>query len=197
MEGVGPWLARMRWRRRGAWMWPCFFALTIIDAQVGHSLPASGESQSMSDALLSAIVFNVIVVALLARPAGIVLRRVRRDLPKIVATDYAGTGLMLAIALALTIGGIAHRSTIEQHRRSLVDAVARAQAFIGARAPAEFRGNVSEADTVTIEPGLYRTCVPGVHGIRTYCVIVNSSLPFARSVKFDGYESNAVFAAGT
>ncbi len=50
-------------------------------------------------------------------------------------------------------------------------------------------------DTVTIEPGIYRTCVPGGNG-RTYCVVVKPALPFDRSVKFDGYESNRDFDAG-
>ena len=41
------------------------------------------------------------------------------------------------------------------------DATARAQAWIGDRAPAEFRRNVEELDTYAIQPGsVYRTCVP-------------------------------------
>ena len=32
---------------------------------------------------------------------------------------------------------------------------------------------------------------------RTYCVIVNDKLPFARSVSFGGYEPNEVMSAGT
>ena len=78
------------------------------------------------------------------------------------------------------------------------DAITRAQAWIGDRAPAEFRRNLEFVSTVAIEPGrVYRTCVPSVDGRRTYCVIVNTNLPFAQSVSFAGYESNAVFAQGT
>jgi hypothetical protein len=40
-------------------------------------------------------------------------------------------------------------------------------------------------------------CVPGAHSRRTYCVVVNARAPFARSVRFSGYEPNSVFAAGT
>jgi hypothetical protein len=80
----------------------------------------------------------------------------------------------------------------------MTDAIARAQAFIGDRAPAEFRRNVQWVSTYAIEPGsLYRTCVPNAERSRTYCVVVNTRLPFERSVKFAGYESNADLSAGT
>jgi hypothetical protein len=177
-------------------MWPAFAALTLADAVIGHALPSSGDAETFADALLSAIVLNLIAVALLARIAGIGLRRRRPDLPAIVARDYAGTWLLCAVAATLLVAGIAHHSTVDAHRRALTDAVARAQAWIGTRAPAEFRRNVGQADTVTIEAGLYRTCVPSDRTDRTYCVVVHESMPLAASVRFDGYESNAVFAAG-
>jgi hypothetical protein len=196
MEGLGSWLSRMRWRRRGAWMWPAFVALSVADALIGHALPASGDRERLSDALLSALFFNLIVVAVLARIGARLLRRGRRDLPAIVARDYAGTGLLVTLTVALAVAGFAHRPTIDSHHRKLVEAVARAQAWIGDRAPAEFRRNVAEADTLTIETGVYRTCVRGDMSARTYCVVVKTDMPLADSVRFDGYESNAVFDQG-
>ena len=41
-----------------------------------------------------------------------------------------------------------------------------------------------------------RACVSSPDGTRTYCVIVKDRLPLARSVSFDGYEPNSVFAEG-
>jgi hypothetical protein len=38
--------------------------------------------------------------------------------------------------------------------------------------------------------------VPSARTGRTYCVIVNTRAPFARSVTFDGYEPNSVFSEG-
>jgi hypothetical protein len=73
----------------------------------------------------------------------------------------------------------------------------RAEAYIGDRAPAAFRRNATHPDTYTIQAGsIYRTCVPNDAHTRTWCVVVRQSLPFARSVVFDGYEPNSVFAAG-
>ncbi len=196
MDGAS--LHRLRWRLRGAWLWPAFVALTIADAVVGHMLPPAGDGQSVVSAALVALVLNLIAVILLSRPLGAVLRRTRGDLPGIVARDYAGTTVIVVIALALLTAGLLHRSTREAQRSTMYDAIKRAQAYIGDRAPAQFRRNLELVDTFVIQQGsIYRTCVPSDDRKRTYCVIVNDKLPFARSVSFGGYEPNEVMSAGT
>jgi hypothetical protein len=193
----GAWLHRMRWRRRGAWLWPAFIALTVADAVVGHLLPPSGESQTLIGAALVAGVLNLIGVVLLSRPLGAVFRRVRADLPAIVARDYAGTTVVTAVAVALLVAGLAHHPTLAAHHSTMEDAIKRAQAWIGDRAPAEFRRNIRFVSTFAIQPGsIYRTCVPSDRRDRTYCVIVKTKLPFAQSVSFGGYEPNSIFSQG-
>jgi len=193
----GALLARIRWRRRGAWLWPAFALFTAFDAAVGHALPPTGESQSVVAAALLGAVLNLVGVVLLSRPLGAAIRRVRGDLPAVVARNYAGTWIVLAIALALVIAGVAHRPAIQADQRAMDDATVRAQAWIGDRAPAPFRRNLARVDTYAIQPGsIYRACVPSDDG-RTYCVIVKTHLPFASSVSFAGYEPNALFAQGT
>jgi hypothetical protein len=196
MDGAS--LHRLRWRLRGAWLWPAFVALTIADAVVGHMLPPAGDGQSVVSAALVALVLNLIAVILLSRPLGAVLRRTRADLPGIVARDYAGTTVIVVIALTLLTAGLLHRSTLQAQRSTMYDAIKRAQAYIGDRAPAQFRRNLELVDTFVIQQGsIYRTCVPSDDRKRTYCVIVNDKLPFARSVSFGGYEPNEVMSAGT
>jgi hypothetical protein len=105
---------------------------------------------------------------------------------------------VVVVTAALLAAGLAHHSSITSEQQTMRDAVVRAQAYIGDRAPAEFRRNVNFVDAVAIQTGsIYRVCVPGAHGIRTYCVIVDTQLPFARSVRFAGYEPNSSVAAGT
>lgn len=194
----GAWLHRMRWRRRGAWLWPVFAALTVADAVIGHLLPPAGDSQTLVGAGLLALVLNLIAVILLSRPFGAVLRRARRDLPSIVARDYAGTCVVMAIAVGLVIAGLVHRPSLVARRNTMQDAITRAQAYIGDRAPAEFRRNLRYVDTFAIQPGsIYRTCVPSDRRRRTYCVIVKTNLPFSRSVSFAGYEPNSMMERGT
>jgi hypothetical protein len=196
-SGIRSRLARVRWRRRGAWLWPTFVLLTAADAVIGHELPPIGDSQKIFAAVLLGGIFNLLGVIVLSWPLSLVLRRVRPDLPALVARDYAGTFVVVAITAALLGAGIAHRSTILQRSTDARDAATRAEAWIGARAPAAFRRDAARLDTLTIEPGrLYRSCATSADGKRSYCVIVKMWLPAARSVSFAGHERNAVFATG-
>jgi hypothetical protein len=193
----GAWLVRLRWRQRGAWLWPTFVAAVLLDGVIGHALPAVGETQTVIAGVLAGLVLNLIAVLLLSRPLGAMLRRVRGDLPAAVARNYAGTFAVLLVVVAMLTAGLLHRPTVVAHQRALNDALARAEAWIGDRAPAVFRANAVHMNTFTIQPGsIYRTCVVSVDGTRTYCVIVKDRLPLARSVSFGGYEPNSVFAQG-
>jgi hypothetical protein len=191
------WWQRLRWRRRGAWLWPVFVAAMLVDAVLGHVRPPAGDGQSLVSAGLVGLVLNLLAVLLLSRPLGGLLRRVKPDLPWVVARNYAGTLAVVAVSAGLLLAGVAHHGTVVANQQAMRDATVRAEAWIGAHAKAEFRRNVALADTFAIEPGsIYRTCVPGQDADRTYCVIVKTNLPFAQSVRPDGSTPNSVFASG-
>ena len=193
----GGWLARARWRRRGEWLWPTFALLVIVDAVIGHELPPSGDTQTVVAAALLGCALSLAGVVILSWPLSKVVERFRPDLPRVVARDYSGTAVVVTIAVALLAAGLAHRSAVLAHRNALRDATVRAAAWIGDRAPAEFRRDVVEIDTLTIEAGsVYRSCVPSSDGRRSYCVIVKPRLPLDQSVRYAGGEPNSVFAAG-
>jgi hypothetical protein len=194
MDGA---LARLRWRRRGAWLWPAFVAATLADALIGHALPPAGDTQTLVGAALLGCFFNLLAVLLGSRPLGMLIRRRDRSLPMVVAKNYGGTVAIAVVAGALLAAGLVHRSTVTANARTLQDAIVRAQAYIGARAPDEFRRDIARVSTYTIEAGsAYRMCVVSDERARTYCVVVRPELPFAQSVKFAGYEPNSVFAEG-
>jgi hypothetical protein len=187
-------LIRLRWRLRGAWMWPAFVGLTVTDAIVLHLLPFQGEKADLVPSFLVAGVFNLVAVAVVAPLAGLALRRRRPDLPRMIATDYAGTALLGAVALTVLIAGIAHHGRISRDRERLRTAVLAGEAFIGRNAPHPFRDNVAAATTVTIEQGrTYRTCAPNMDGRRAWCVIVRTDGAAPR-IRFAGYEPNSSFA---
>jgi hypothetical protein len=191
------WSRRMRWRRRGAWMWPAFVAAVAADAFIGTQLPPAGESEGLYAAALAGLVLNTLGVILLSRPLAAIVRRRRPDLPLIVARDYAGTTIVAGVTAALLAAGLIHHGRVVGDARAMREAVIRAQAFIGDRAPAEFRRHVEFVSMFAIEPShLFRACVPGQSDRRTYCVIVDTRLPFGRDVRFAGYEPNAVFSTG-
>jgi hypothetical protein len=191
------WLARLRWRQRGAWLWPTFVVTVLLDGVIVHELPMIGDRQSVYGGLLAGLILNVLAVLFCSRPGGMLLRRVRPDLPDGVARNYAGAAAVLVVSAGILGIGLLHRSTILDRQRMLDDVVARAEAYIGDRAPAAFRVNAAHTDTFTIQAGsVYRTCVPSSNGRRTYCVIVKPKLPLAQSVVFAGYEPNWLFAEG-
>jgi hypothetical protein len=193
----GGWLARVRWRRRGAWLWPTFIALTVFDGIIGLALPVAGDSQSLMAGIVAGLLLNLLAVVAFSAPAGALLRRRRPDLPRLVARDYAGTLAVVLVAGAMTLIGVTHRASIDANQRALSVALARAAAWMGDRAPPEFRANLEHLNTYTIEPGrLYRTCVRSRRSPRTYCVIVKRDAPPGQSVTFAGYEPNSMFAAG-
>jgi hypothetical protein len=190
-------LERFRWRRRGAWMWPAFIALTVLDAVIGAALPPSGDGWDPVGAFLVAGFVNLVAIVALSVPVRVVLLRRRPDLPKLIAGDYAGTTTMLAFTALLLVIGVLHQPGLHSDRRAMQDAIKRAQAYIGDHASNAIAGNVQHVSTYTIQPGsIYRVCVPSLSGNADYCVVVRENLPFAQSVKPDGTESNAYFGLG-
>ena len=98
------WRQRLRWRLRGAWQWPVFAVLTVVDAALAAWLPWTGEGADAIGAFLFAGFLNLLAVAVLAPFLGMALRRRRRDLPFMIARDYAGTGLLVFLAVVLLVG---------------------------------------------------------------------------------------------
>ncbi|HET9074351.1 MAG TPA: hypothetical protein VFN48_07210 [Solirubrobacteraceae bacterium] len=188
---------RLRWRLSGAWMWPTLLVLTVVDAAVGHWLPSVGNGESLVFAWLEATVLMVLAMAILAPPLSFLLRRVRRDLPRPVARNYAGTIGVLGVSVWLVIAGVMHRQTITQDRHAILDATQRAEAWIGDHAPPAYMAHLRVIDIVDIQaPRLYRACVPDVTFTHSYCVVVDTSKPFGSGVAFDGHESNQLLEQG-
>ena len=127
----------------------------------------------MIGALLVAGFFNLLAVALLAPLCGLLLRRRRRDLPFMIARDYAGTALLVLI----TVGAAGGRA--DPPLGACVDERADQRAVFGAvhdyvvqTAPA-FVAGLGTLDDLKLEPDRYRACVPGPEK-RPICLFVNT-----------------------
>src|ERR1700685_2143792 len=145
-------LARMRWRRRGAWMWAGVIGLTVLDGVIGTLLPAEGDSTHFIGAMLFGAAINLFVIVLLSWPLAFVVRRIRRDYPSFIARDYAGTFLLSLVTLALLVVGLAHHAAADADHTDMDNAIVRAQAYIGARAPTQFVRNLAYVNTFVIQP---------------------------------------------
>jgi hypothetical protein len=165
-------LRRLRWRLRGAWQWPVFAVLTVVDAVLITQLPFQGDGPNALGAVWVATAANLFAVALLAPPAGAVVRRLRPDLPWVIARDYAGTGLLVVTSLVLLTGGLIHRSAVLDERADQKAMVAAVHDYVLNSEPA-FTSGLGSIDAVRLEPEHYRACVYGAED-DPICLFVNT-----------------------
>ena len=167
------WRSRVRWRLRGALLWPAFWALTLLDALLLRWLPIAGDDGTdLVPALLVSGFFNLLAVAVVAPVVALALRRRRRDLPWVIAFDRAGTALVLCVTGGLLIGGLVHRGELQENRRDLAVQRLAAVEYMREQAPAEYRRHLPATTTIRMEDELYRTCTPGDDPDRWFCVYV-------------------------
>jgi hypothetical protein len=163
---------RLRWRLRGAWQWPAFVGLTVVDAVLVARLPFSGDGADAIGAMLLAGLFNLLAVALLAPVFGMLLRRRRRDLPLMIARDYAGTALLVAITFGLVAGGVFHRSEVTAERADQRAVFAAVHDYVVQSEP-RFVDGLGSMSTWRLETDHYRVCVPGPEKL-PICLLVNT-----------------------
>lgn len=188
------WVSRLRWRIRGAWLWPCFALLTLVDGLLLHRLPPYGDGPgTYVGAVLLAGFANLFVVAVLAPLAGRRLRRRRGDLPRVVADDYAGTALVALLAVGLVIGGILHRPARAAERQDEAAVVAGVHDYVSLRAPAEYRSRLAQLDVMRLEEDTYRSCVPGPDPRRWFCMFVDTRQRPAGITRDPDEAPNAVY----
>jgi hypothetical protein len=168
------WPRRLRWRLRGAWQWPAFAALTAVDGVLLAELPFTGDGTDLFGGILLAGFINLAAVALLAPLAGRALRRRRPDLPRLIASDYAGTALLAAITTALLAGGLLHRPALADERDDERAVAAAVHDYVLTQAPGEYRAGLGALDAIRIVPDEYRACVPGDDPSRWLCLIVST-----------------------
>lgn len=190
------WRARLRWRMRGAWQWPVFLVVTAMEMVLLLELPPFEEGpRTVLAAALLAGVGNLFCVAVLAPLAGRWLRRRRRDLPRPVADNYAGTALLAAGAVAVLAAGLLHRPAVAAREADMVAQVSAVHDYVISQEP-RYRAGLARMDSIQLEAEMYRTCVPGPDPKRWLCLFVNTEQQPA-GVSLDGDRaSNAAYRAG-
>jgi hypothetical protein len=173
--GEALWQTRLRWRLRGAMLWPAFVAAVVIQALLLELLPIAGDDgPGLFAAVLLAGFLSLFVVAVAAPLAGRWLRRHRPGMPSEIATDRAGAVLLAAGCVVVVVLGLLHHSSVSAARADLSAQAASARRFVISQAPREFQANANHLNTVKLKDDLYRTCVAGEHPDRAFCVFVNT-----------------------
>jgi len=184
------WLARLRWRMRGAWLWPAFFGLTALDgAAIALLPPWEGAPGDAIGGVLMAGFANLAALAALGPLAARALRSRRRDLPRVVAYDYAGTALLVVLAAALLAAGLAHRPAEAAERGDEAAMFEAVHGFV-MREEAEWLDGLGGIDAVQLAPEVYRACVPGDDPRRSLCLIVDTDTRPARVARDGSMEPN-------
>lgn len=168
-------LRRLRWRLRGAWLWPTFVVATIAEAALLRWLPVAGDGGGWIGSLLLAGCLNVAAVAALGTLGGRALRRLRPDLPRVVADDRAGLVALATVGAALLAGGLAHRPGLLAERAAFEAQSQAVRRWLRAHGDAYARAHADEAEAVLVDDDLFRTCLPGPDPKRWLCVVVDTS----------------------
>jgi hypothetical protein len=158
MDGAAPvWHRRLRWRLRGAWMWPTFIALTLLDGLLLHWLPPVRDDIAFVGAVLIATFGNLVLIAAVGPWLA---RRIwkRREAaqpgapPKAqfeVLSDRVGTALLLAGRPLIVV------ETNQRERAAKL-----LESYVATHGDAELRRNYEASDTRRYADGYYRSCIP-------------------------------------
>jgi hypothetical protein len=196
------WPARIRWRLRGAWMWPTFIAVTLIDGMILHLLPPIGTGVDLIPAILLATFGNLFLVGAIAPwLARATWRRepVTEPAPPRarleVLTDRIGTGLLLATIVGVVAAGLAARPLVVSETQ---DTERNAKAFrnlILNSGDDELIRNLETANTIRLGEDFFRTCVARDDRRHYFCAFIDTSKHPA-DVDVDGSaEPNSAFKA--
>ena len=162
------WPTRMRWRLRGAWMWPTFVAATLLDAILLHRLSPVREGIDPIPALLIATFSNLILIGAVApwlarriwkhRPAAEPGAPAKAQLE--VLSDRMGTALLVAGVFGALAAGLANRPVIVVETDQRERGAKLLEDFVEAHGSAELRRNLEASDTRRYADGYYRSCIP-------------------------------------
>src|SRR6185312_14982086 len=139
------WPARIRWRLRGAWMWPTFITVTLVDGLILHLLPPVGTGVDLIPGILLATFGNLILIGAVAPwLAKRTWKRGRGTTPGAppraqleVLTDRIGTGILLATIVGVVAAGLAARPLVVAETESKERAAKTLYAYVTTQGSAE------------------------------------------------------------
>ncbi len=193
------WPARLRWRLRGAWQWPAFFVLTLVDGLVLHLLPPMATGVDLIPGIIVSSFANLFLIGavapwiarkLAARPHAV-------PTPFEIVSDRAGTGLLLAGLLGVIAAGLASRPLVVSETEATERNGRLVREYVVAHAGPEVRRNLDTANTIRLGEGFFRTCVALDDRRKAYCMFVETD-PSRPSVKPDPSPTpNQLFVRGS
>jgi hypothetical protein len=195
------WPARMRWRLRGAWMWPSFIAITLLDGLLLHKLPPVGTGIDLVPAILLATFGNLVLIGAIGpwiarriwkrRPAAEAGAPPRAQLE--VLSDRIGTGLLVASVFGVLAAGLAARPTVVSETEATEENARAVRDFVLHTGDEELIRNLETANTIRLAEGYYRTCIALDDRRRNYCLFVDTNREPTDLVRDRSAEPNSAY----
>ena len=171
------WPSRLRWRLRGAWMWPSFALFTLADAAVLHALPPFSEGFALIPAIIVSGFANLFLVGA-AAPWFARRLRARQGVaaaPLEIVVDRAGTGLLAAGCAGVLAACLASQPLIVSETEATETNARLVRDYVLAHGTPEVRRNLETANTIRLGEGFFRTCVALDDRRRAFCMFVETN----------------------
>jgi hypothetical protein len=175
------WPARMRWRLRGAWMWPTFVVITLLDGALLHRLPPVRTGVDLVPGILLATFGNLVLIGAVApwlarrmwkrRPAAEAGAPPKAQLE--VLSDRIGTGLLVASVFGVLAAGLAARPTVIAETDAKEEAARAIHVYVQESGDAELIRNEETAHAARLADGSFRICIARDDRERFACFIVD------------------------
>jgi hypothetical protein len=175
------WPRRLKWRLRGAWMWPTFAVLTIAEGVLLHKLPPTGFR--IPDVVIGAILAlfaNIFLVGVIA--PWLARRLIERDrqggrserFPPEIYLDRTATALLAVGAVGVVAAGLANIRVSTAETDALKEAGDRAETYVNAHADPEVKERLNGANSARLGEGYFRVCIPRIDARKQYCIFVDT-----------------------
>lgn len=193
------WPARLRWRLRGATMWPAFVVVTLLDGVLLHLLPPIGTGIPVIGGILLATFGNLVLIG---AAAPFIARRIgaRRPGPpaspqaaREVLVDRVGTALLVAAVLGIVAAGLGNREVVVSETNATDENARAVRDYVLAHGDSELKRNLETANTIRLADGYFRTCVARDDRRRYFCLYVDTTKEPTRVTPDQSAEPNSVF----
>ncbi|MDQ3645067.1 MAG: hypothetical protein M3356_06135 [Actinomycetota bacterium] len=178
------WTSRIRWRLRGATLWPAFVITTLLDGLILDLLPpVATAGLNYVEGVLIATFGNLFLVGALAPFLTKRLARRRRVAPAGGAAvgvevellrDRVGTALLAAGVVASLASGLANRPLIVSETEASEQNARVVQDYVNLSGDEELRRNIETANTIRLGEGYFRTCIARDDRDRFVCLLVDT-----------------------
>lgn len=205
------WPSRLRWRLRGAWQWPAFAVLTLLDGFILDRLPPQAPDRlNFVDGVLIATFANLILVGALAPFLAKRLTR-RREASVAVAggpppspessqvqrevfQDRVATALLAAGLAAALVSGIANRPAIVSETEATEEVARQLRDYVARSGNDELQRNLETANTIRLSEGYFRACIARDDRRRYFCLLVDTNKHPTQVRRDPSAEPNSAFA---